>query len=243
MNDHTTYDQSPKLCECGCGQPAPIATVTNRKYGWIKGQPLRFIHGHNAKKKLKNKPTSYCACGCGQPVTPRRKRENGHEIGKWIVPQFISGHNRRRHAENRFWEKVNKNGPNGCWLWTNSLNRAGYGRLGVGDTIVLAHRFSYELHKGPIEDGLGCLHRCDNPACVNPDHLFLGTQNDNIQDMINKKRNSLPLMRAKLTESDVLAIRQLHKAGERLVTLGKRYNVTPETISDIVKHKTWRHIP
>lgn len=79
--------------------------------------------------------------------------------------------------------------PNtGCWLWTASVNRKGYGRIGVGDAAALAHRVSWELHRGPIPGGLCVLHKCDVPACVNPDHLFLGTVPDNTADCIAKGR-------------------------------------------------------
>jgi hypothetical protein len=94
-------------------------------------------------------------------------------------------------AEERFWKKVNK--TEDCWLWLGHLQR--YGRFkpqGIRNSPqVLAHRYSYELHFGPIPIGMNVLHKCDNPACVNPDHLFLGTQKDNVIDMMNKGRGSI----------------------------------------------------
>jgi hypothetical protein len=88
----------------------------------------------------------------------------------------------------RFWEKVRIASKDECWLWTASLNNKGYGKIGEGKKILLAHRVSWELHFGPIPDRLCVLHKCDNPKCVNPDHLFLGTQKDNAQDMVRKNR-------------------------------------------------------
>src|SRR5262245_56294238 len=89
-------------------------------------------------------------------------------------------------VKRRFWSKVQKTET--CWLWTGAKTR-GYGAINIDHHAVLAHRVSYELHIGPIPDGLYVLHRCDVHACVRPDHLFLGTHLDNIQDMVLKKRH------------------------------------------------------
>lgn len=79
--------------------------------------------------------------------------------------------------------------PNsGCWLWTAAANKRGYGHFGVNGEVRDAHRVSYELYVGPIGDGLSVLHRCDIPSCVRPDHLFLGTQKENLEDMTVKGR-------------------------------------------------------
>jgi len=92
--------------------------------------------------------------------------------------------------EERFWLKVNKNGPNGCWEWTGSKRdkTRGYGGHWDGTKGVRAHRFAWELHHGKVTTGLRVLHRCDNPGCVNPSHLFLGTDLANVQDRDEKGR-------------------------------------------------------
>lgn len=96
----------------------------------------------------------------------------------------------------RFWEKVRRVGPSSCWEWTAHCDRRGYGEIGSsgnrGKPHLRAHRVSWEIHNGPIPDGLFVLHRCDNRKCVNPHHLFLGTAKDNTQDMLAKGRGVEP---------------------------------------------------
>jgi len=94
-----------------------------------------------------------------------------------------------RPLEERFWDKVDKS--DGCWLWTAALNPDGYGRFVVQmspQKVRGAHRVAWELMNGAIPNGLSVLHQCDTPACVNPEHLFLGTQQDNVADMVAKGR-------------------------------------------------------
>jgi hypothetical protein len=86
----------------------------------------------------------------------------------------------------RFENKINK--TDGCWLWKVSATKAGYGLFYFDGKLGLAHRFSYEFYNGPIGEGMSVLHSCDNPFCVNPEHLFLGSLKDNTQDMLKKKR-------------------------------------------------------
>lgn len=91
--------------------------------------------------------------------------------------------------EGRFWNKINKGSDDECWLWTGATTKKGYGQLRVKGRIILSHRIAWELFYSFIPDGLKVLHTCDNPPCVNPSHLFLGTQLDNMQDMVAKGRS------------------------------------------------------
>ncbi len=149
----------------------------------------------------------------------------------------------------RFWTKVAKRGPNECWEWCASLSNKGYGKIGRngGGGHVPAHRVSWELSNGPIPNVQCVLHRCDNPPCVNPAHLFLGTKADNTADMISKGRNVPPRGemsgRAKLTNDAVIDIRSRHANGERQVDLAHEYNLNDGTISRIISGKRWAHLP
>jgi hypothetical protein len=104
---------------------------------------------------------------------------------------YFSG--RARRLEDRFLEKIGEPDKHGCWPWTATKNNKGYGMMAdkTGIKMRLAHRISWELVYGPIPEGLLVLHHCDNPGCVNPAHLFLGTQQDNMQDMARKERQGL----------------------------------------------------
>ena len=162
----------------------------------------------------------------------------------------------------RFFEKVRKLNldSGGCWIWIGLKNKKGYGRFSVSRSIgmLLAHRLSWEIHRGSIPSGMCILHRCDVPACVNPEHLFLGTRQDNNQDMIKKGRARFvawmfikPEHRvrgenaksAKLTEAEVVLIRTEYAKGDTsFVKLGKKYGVGKTQIESIVKRRKWVHV-
>ena len=142
-----------------------------------------------------------------------------------------------------FFKKV-KVMPSGCHEWQGSLNGRGYGSLGIKYATRKAHRVAWELAYGLIPDGMSVLHTCDNRRCVNPDHLFLGTQADNMHDMKTKDRvaNGERLPQSKLTEKDVCDIRKAHDDGESQRSIATRYGVNQSSISLIVSRKTWRRI-
>ena len=144
----------------------------------------------------------------------------------------------------------------GCWEWIAGKDTDGYGRFGVSSRLnKKANRVAFLLAHGPYDDQLSVLHRCDNPACVRPSHLFLGTQAENVRDMLLKGRRrsgppetnpfrvSPPVgelnARAKLTAGDVAKIRIAYADGETQVSLAARFDVSQTTISRIVLRKRW----
>lgn len=153
----------------------------------------------------------------------------------------------------RFWEKVDhyRADPDGCWLWTGSRNRKGYGQISVGGRRgrpQLAHRIAWTLVNGPIPDGVKVLHSCDNPPCVNSSaHLFLGTLGDNNADMVAKGRDRKAIGEAAptavLTEATVLEMRRLHREeGLGCRRLGAMFSVADGTAQAVISRRTWRHL-
>lgn len=141
----------------------------------------------------------------------------------------------------------------GCWLWEALCFDDEYGIFSVRKHMMRAHRFSWELHRGPIPHRLLVCHRCDNKYCVNPDHLFLGTHQDNVMDMWSKGRNR-PVSheptvfgeahpRAILTESDVVIMRELRSGGESVASIGRRFGVSRATASAAIRGQSWKCIP
>lgn len=152
----------------------------------------------------------------------------------------------------RFMDKTMPEPNTGCWLWLGFVHPSGYGQFSISKSAGprLAHRASWSLFNGMIPDGIYVCHACDNRICVNPDHLFLGTAKDNMQDAAKKGRmnwkskvRALPRGErhhaAKLTEND---IREIRKAPGTLVVLGARFGVAPITISRIKRKLIWSHI-
>ncbi len=145
----------------------------------------------------------------------------------------------------RLWSKVEK--TDGCWLWTAGRTGDGYGRFwipSVGETA--AHRAAWLATGNEIPPGLFVLHRCDNPPCVNPAHLFVGTNTDNMRDMKRKGRGSSRVGErhhlAKLNEEKVIAIRALRASGLLLRELAGRFNVKQRTIKAVCSGQTWSHV-
>jgi hypothetical protein len=158
----------------------------------------------------------------------------------------------------RFWSKVRRLDDEGCWLWTASKRNKGYGAFVWADATGAviqgrAHRFSWELHFGPIPQGLCVLHKCDVPACVNPHHLFLGTIADNNRDMAFKERNrgKRPYGKykrgtahpgAKLTDDAVRSMRASRLCGLSYNAIAAEFGVNPLCAYRAITRKTWGHV-
>ena len=139
--------------------------------------------------------------------------------------------------------KVEKIPEAGCWVWMGTTTVRGYGQIISHARKHYAHRASYEVFIGPIPKGMYVCHTCDNVYCVNPAHLFLGTQKQNLEDMARKKRSTWgeknPM--AKLKQSDIEPIRIAHQSGSLIKDLAEQYNVRPSTISSIIRKERWNH--
>jgi hypothetical protein len=149
---------------------------------------------------------------------------------------------KRVPLEQRLWAKTDKTGD--CWLWTAHRNRQGYGTLRVQKRTRMAHRVAWELENGPIPSGLQVCHRCDNPPCVNPAHLFLGTSQDNKLDSVAKGRHAHGERDgfANLTAEIVAKVRREHAEGVSCAELARRHGVTWAAIKFAIVRRTWRHV-
>lgn len=156
-------------------------------------------------------------------------------------------------GQKRFWTKVKTGDFHECWEWQNSCYSNKYGRFDVAVQKIakprsisfMTHRVAYFLGHGIHPGNLCVCHRCDNPKCCNPDHLFLGTQIDNLEDMISKGRKALGerVNFAKLTSDQVLRIRDLYKKGDLQKNIASLFGVTRTCISHIVTRVSWKHLP
>lgn len=164
----------------------------------------------------------------------------------------------RRDVSERFWSKVDKNGPipshqptlGACWVWGAGKQKSGYGHFHPSKhQDALAHRFAYELARGPIPSDTEVCHACDNPPCVNPSHLFLGTRSDNARDMHTKGRATQTPLRgeqngaSKLTEGIVQQIRAIVQQGEKHRVVAERFGVSRALVSFIATKRVWKHVP
>lgn len=161
------------------------------------------------------------------------------------------GTQKTKSLESRFFEKVSKSPTTGCWEWTGG-KCYGYGIIHVNDGYKRnrskrAHRVSYEIHVGPIAGDMDVCHKCDNPSCVNPDHLFLGTTKDNADDRDRKKRHWVPngesSPHSKITEDTVKKIRaEFIPSWGGYSRLARKYGLAPEHVRKIINNKIWRNV-
>lgn len=140
----------------------------------------------------------------------------------------------------RFWAKVDKKEDNECWEWIGNLQHDGYPRFKITTKVILAHRFSWELHNGDIPNKMLVCHHCDNRKCVNPNHLFLGTHQDNSTDMVLKGRHRNPT-KNKIDKNIADKIRTIYNSRKYTQKeLGLMFSLHQSSISLIVTNKEWR---
>lgn len=182
-----------------------------------------------------------CRCECGKEIIVQGSHlTNGYKksCGCWRKPpnkpDFVS----------RFWKFVEKTST--CWNWVGSKCFYGYGQLSIQGKPKRANRISYEMHKGEIPIHMFVCHSCDNPSCVNPDHLWLGNQKDNMKDMKKKNRQNIckgsGKPQSKLKENDITQIRIKYKNPLSSSELAKFYGVSKQNILDIINRKAWKHV-
>lgn len=181
-----------------------------------------------------------CQCACGtEKVLHRHNLVGGRTSSCGCVND--------RSVEERFWEKVERRKPDECWPWLGST-AGGYGRLFSMEDgqrkVVAASRLSYEIANGLIPKGMEVLHECDNPPCVNPKHLHLGTHADNMKEASERRRfkNHVRGSRhhnAVLTPAKARAVRRRRVAGESLRSIAASYGVSKTTVQRVLKGVTW----
>jgi hypothetical protein len=169
----------------------------------------------------------------------------------------MSYHERALARFNSKWEPVTESG---CWVWTGSTGRTGYGYIGYEGKVIRAHRASYQFFRGAVPEGMSVCHRCDVRCCVNPAHLFIATHQENMRDLARKGRaNNRAAIQARLisqnapkgskhgmalmTEEKVLELRALRASGVPVKELGPRFGISWQQAYGIVCGNNWKHLP
>lgn len=195
-------------------------------------------------------PYGYCKCGCGEKTAISKITRSARGYRKGEPIHYIHGHHRRRDSVKGFWSRVDIKSNEDCWEWTGSLNLNGYGHANhsiIWGGNAMCHRVAYELTKGKIPEGLLVLHKCDNRKCVNPSHLFLGTQTDNMQDMHRKRRNNNVGMKGERNPNNKLTVEQVRfirsQTGKvNFSEIARKFGVTPQIVWQIANYKAWKHV-
>lgn len=202
--------------------------LTNQRF-----HNLIVIKEHGKDKR--NRRHWLCKCDCGNEKIARVDALQA-EVTK------DCGCMRETNQLNRIFDRRHVKKSDGCWQWKGVTTSSGHGQISKKG----AHRFSYERYKGNIPEGLFVCHHCDNPGCVNPDHLFLGTPKDNTQDMIMKGRDKKAKGEfsgtSKLKCDDVMKIRLLFQQGKNYREIGEVFGMARSTIGQIIRKEIWKHL-
>jgi hypothetical protein len=185
-----------------------------------------------------------CRCKCGHiAIVSQHALRRGRSRACMPCAKIRKGVKQRKPILSRFMSRIKK--TESCWLWTAGHHEFGYGVMSANGKRMTAHRLSWILHNGKIPKGLHVLHKCDNPRCVNPKHLFLGTQADNMADMVQKKRHAEGSRNghAILTEDKVREARIRYAAGgisQR--ELAEQFGVHQVTLGEALRGSHWKHV-
>lgn len=159
----------------------------------------------------------------------------------WQIGNSEWSPEKRAAIFHRFWDRVKRGEAKDCWRWTGYITSRGYGEFCCEGQRVRAHRFAWWAARGPIPAGTEVCHSCDNTACVNPSHLFLGSHLDNHLDSVCKGRKRV-FGRQKLNAAQVQTIRALAARGVRQADIAARFGIARHSVSGIVHRKSWAHV-
>jgi len=230
-----------KICKIeGCGKKAICRGMCNTHYiRWQRHKDPEHC------EKVRNKGQICLHEGCNEPAQNlgycskhyQRFKKYGTTSDRVLKNQAHLSVRQRLELNVVVDEK-------GCWNWQKQKDKNGYGVLSVADKPYRAHRASYEEFVGPIEDDLHVLHKCDNPSCINPDHLFLGTNAENMVDKVSKGRHAFgeKAGHAKLTENQVREIKRRLQRSESPNTIVKDFPVTGKAVRLIRDGVNWKHV-
>lgn len=186
-------------------------------------------------------------CECRLSRCRRKFLANVKWVGKFCCRKHYREYARTEGTILRFWKRVKVRSKDECWEWIGRVDKHGYGRIEREGTDVLASRIAMEIKLGRSLTSKECsLHSCDNPACVNPKHLWLGSQGDNMKDMVKKGRSSrLPGEsngKSRFKTQEILRMRKLFDSGKRIIEIAREYKTAQPVINRIVHRKRWKHI-
>jgi hypothetical protein len=234
-----------KVLEC----KRPIA---NKKLGMCDMHAQRFKRNGTTDRKNRSQAEFCSVIDCdARAVAGSLCSKHHHRFVRYGDPMYINPRRIVGSLRASFEAKYEVCERTGCWNWRAGVNNSGYGMMAPTEWGTLAHRISYGLHVGPIPKGKGphgtCVcHRCDNRLCVNPEHLFLGSNADNIADR-DKKGRQVTLrgaknVNAKLTDADVIEIRAMFESGAMLREVSERFSISKANASDIKRGRIWAHV-
>jgi hypothetical protein len=179
-----------------------------------------------------------CQCGCGQTTSVVMKTDLTKGLVKGQHRNYLKNHDKIVPLVSRVLQGLGEPNDRGCREWLKGRCSKGYGTIGDRGRVLSVHRVVWEIHNGPIPDGLFVLHECDNPPCGSIDHLFLGTNDDNMADMVQKGRFSRVM-----SDEVVLEIRRLYQVGDIYQReLAERFGISEANVWTALRGKSWKHL-